>query len=137
VVTALKLPRQLVIPPEGLSHRDMLAGIERLDPAIQGLYLRQWSQSEALPELAARCRQRGLRFWLRDDAELAIREQAFGLHLTALGARGADGNGSCESGPSPRKADLWERPQPAKGDFVGAGLARERERSSRQDARKI
>jgi len=82
VVTALKLPRQLVIPPEGLSHHDVLAGIDRLDPDSQGLYLRQWSQSDALPELAARCRQRGLRFWIRDDAHLATREQAFGLHLT-------------------------------------------------------
>ena len=92
VVTALKLPRQLVIPPEGLHYQDVLAGIDRLDPDSQGLYLRQWSQSDALPELAARCRERGVRFWIRDDAHLATREHAFGLHLT------------CGSGPSPRKA---------------------------------
>ena len=100
VVTALKLPRQLVIPPEGLSHRDVLAGIDRLDPGSQGLYLRQWSQSDALPELAARCRERGLRFWIRDDAHLATREDAFGLHLT------------CGSGPSPRKAGEAGRQDP-------------------------
>ncbi|MBG13103.1 MAG: NUDIX hydrolase [Alcanivorax sp.] len=100
VVTALKLPRQLVIPPEGLSLRDVLAGIDRLDPGSQGLYLRQWSQSDALPELAARCRERGLRFWIRDDAHLATREDAFGLHLT------------CGSGPSPRKAGEAGRQDP-------------------------
>ena len=83
VVTALKLPRQLVIPPEGLGYQDVLAGIDRLDPDSHGLYLRQWSQSDALPELAARCRARGVRFWIRDDAHLATREHAFGLHLTA------------------------------------------------------
>ncbi len=113
VVTALKLPRQLVIPPEGLGHREVLAGIERLDPVGQGLYLRQWSQSDALPELAARCRERGLRFWIRDDAQLAIREHAFGLHLTRA------------SGP------LCERV------LVGAGPARERARSARQDPRAL
>jgi 8-oxo-dGTP diphosphatase len=100
VVAALKLPRQLVIPPEGLSHRDVLAGIDRLDPDSQGLYLRQWSQSDALPELAARCRERGVRFWIRDDAHLATREDAFGLHLT------------CGSGPSPRKAGEAGRQDP-------------------------
>ena len=50
--------------------QDVLAGIDRLDPDSQGLYLRQWSQSDALPELAARCRARGVRFWIRDDAHL-------------------------------------------------------------------
>ncbi|HBP93498.1 MAG TPA: 8-oxo-dGTP diphosphatase MutT, partial [Alcanivorax sp.] len=88
VVTALKLPRQLVIPPEGLHYQDVLAGIDRLDPDSQGLYLRQWSQSDALPELAARCRARGVRFWIRDDAHLATREHAFGLHLTGLDGSG-------------------------------------------------
>jgi 8-oxo-dGTP diphosphatase len=100
VVTALKLPRQLVIPPEGLGYQDVLAGIDRLDPDSQGLYLRQWSQSDALPELAARCRERGVRFWIRDDAHLATREHAFGLHLT------------CGSGPSPRKGGEAGRQDP-------------------------
>ncbi len=112
VVTALKLPRQLVIPPEGLSQRDVLAGIDRLDPNTQGFYLRQWSQSDALPELAARCRERGLRFWIRDDVHLATREHAFGLHLTALDARGAGEGDSCASGPSPRKAGAAGRQDP-------------------------
>ena len=112
VVTALKLPRQLVIPPEGLHYQDVLAGIDRLDPDSQGLYLRQWSQSDALPELAARCRERGVRFWIRDDAHLATREHAFGLHLTALDARGAGGSGPGGSGPSPRKAGKAGRQDP-------------------------
>jgi 8-oxo-dGTP diphosphatase len=118
VVTGLKLPRQLVIPPEGLSHQDVLAGIDRLDPASQGLYLRQWSQSEALPELAARCRERGVRFWIRDDAHLATREHAFGLHLTGV-------NGL-----------LGER-APMDAGLVGAGPAREWARSARQDPRDL
>ena len=105
VVTALTLPRQLVIPPGGISHEEVLAGIDRLDPDSQGLYLRQWSQSDALPELAARCRQRGVRFWIRDDAHLATREHAFGLHLTC-------GSGPCGSGPSPRKAGKAGRQDP-------------------------
>ena len=120
VVTALKLPRQLVIPPEGLHYQDVLAGIDRLDPDSQGLYLRQWSQSDALPELAARCRARGVRFWIRDDAHLATREHAFGLHLTGL-----DGSG------------LWRERASMGAGHVGAGPARERARSARQDPRDL
>lgn len=81
VATALHLPPELVIVPEDLDETAVLAGLERLDAAHQGVYLRGWSQSPALPRLAARCRQLGLRFWVRDDADLATREGAFGLHL--------------------------------------------------------
>ncbi len=83
VALALHLPPELVIIPEGLTATAVLQGLERLDVRRQGVYLRSYSQSPMLAQLAACCRQRGLRFWIRDDAALARREKAFGLHLTS------------------------------------------------------
>lgn len=80
VALALHLPPELVIPPEDRGRETVLAGLDRLDPSTQGVYLRGWSGD---PAVTARCRERGLRFWIRDDAALAAREGAFGLHLTA------------------------------------------------------
>lgn len=87
VALALRLPPELVIPPDNLDRQAVLAGLDRLDPARQGVYLRGWSGEAAM---TARCRARGLRFWVRDDAGLAAREGAFGLHLSAARLTGLD-----------------------------------------------
>lgn len=90
VALALHLPAELVVVPDGLAAAAVLQGLERLDAQRQGVYLRGYSQSPMLPELTACCRRRGLRFWIRDDAELARRENAFGLHLTSSSLAGLD-----------------------------------------------
>lgn len=83
VAAALRLPRELVIAPEGLDEAVLRAGLERLEPARQGLYLRHWNrESPALVRIAEHCHDLGLRFWVRDDAALARRLDAFGLHLS-------------------------------------------------------
>lgn len=82
VALALTLPSQLVVAPGNVEVASLLAGLDRLDPKHQGIYLRGWSQHPTLPRLAARCRERGLRFWVRNDAVLAAREGACGVHLT-------------------------------------------------------
>ncbi|GAA5110899.1 Nudix family hydrolase [Alloalcanivorax gelatiniphagus] len=78
VAVALQLPPEWVIPPEDLDEATVIAGLGRLDAARQGVYLRGWSTH---PGVTAACRERGLRFWVRNDAALATREGAFGLHL--------------------------------------------------------
>lgn len=83
VATALRLPQELAIVAEGLNEAALLAGLERLEPARQGLYFRHWNRdTPALARLAEHCHRRGLRFWIRDDAALARRLGAFGLHLS-------------------------------------------------------
>lgn len=82
VALALRLPPEWVVVPEGLEEPAVVQGLERLDPRRQGVYLRGWSQGPALPRLAACCHERGLPFWVRDDAALAAREGAAGLHLS-------------------------------------------------------
>ncbi|ASK34850.1 NUDIX hydrolase [Alcanivorax sp. N3-2A] len=81
VAAALRLPRELVVLPDGLGSAALLSGLASLDPARQGIYLRH--AGEQLRGLAARCHELGLRFWIADDADLARRLDAFGLHLTA------------------------------------------------------
>ena len=83
VALALHLPPELVVTPPDLSAAVLLQGLERLDVRRQGVYLRGYNQSPVLTELTACCRRRGLRFWIGDDAALARREKAFGLHLTS------------------------------------------------------
>ncbi|MCH2559270.1 MAG: Nudix family hydrolase [Alcanivorax sp.] len=90
VAVALQLPPEWVIPPETLDEAEVIAGLARLDPARQGVYLRGWSGH---PAVAAACRVRGLRFWIRDDAGAARREGAFGLHLSGEGLARAERNG--------------------------------------------
>ncbi|KAF0807960.1 hypothetical protein A6D6_00350 [Alcanivorax xiamenensis] len=82
VALALRLPQEWVVVPEGLDEQAVITGLERLDPQRQGVYLRNWSQGPSLSRLAAVCRERGLRFWIRDDMALAVREEASGLHLS-------------------------------------------------------
>ena len=88
VAVALQLPPEWVIPPQDLHEADVIEGLARLDPARQGVYLRGWSGH---PAVTAACRARGLRFWVRDDGELARKEGAFGLHLSGEGLARAQG----------------------------------------------
>lgn len=91
VAVALRLPPEWVIPPEELDQTAVVEGLARLDPARQGVYLRGWSGH---PAVTAACRARGLRFWVRDDAGLARREGAFGLHLSGEGLARAQREGA-------------------------------------------
>ncbi|MDX1804566.1 MAG: Nudix family hydrolase [Alcanivorax sp.] len=87
VVTALTLPSSVAIAPAGQSLDDFLAAIPELDGEQTGLYLRHWSQHEAVDRIAAVCRRHGIRFWLRmvgqGDVDMAARLGALGLHLPA------------------------------------------------------
>ncbi|EKF74253.1 hypothetical protein A11A3_09645 [Alcanivorax hongdengensis A-11-3] len=94
VVTALTLPPSLAIAPPDQSLTSLLQAIGELDATQTGIYLRHWSQHEALPEIASCCRYHGIRFWLRmvseEDAAIAQQEGAFGLHLPAAVLAGCD-----------------------------------------------
>ena len=50
-----------------------------------GLYLRQWSEHAALPEILALCRETGIKVWLRASsaawAQQVSLQGVFGLHL--------------------------------------------------------
>lgn len=87
VVTALQLPEQLLILPPSFSLKSTLKDIEQLDGAVQGLYLRTLLDSvdkhTALLAIAERCHQQGVRFWVKDNAELALSLNAYGLHLSS------------------------------------------------------
>lgn len=119
VALALHLPPELAIVPEGLDEAAVLAGLDRLDPARQGVYLRQWSDSGALPRLAARCRERGLRFWIRDNAEVAAREGAAGLHLSG----GALERGDIGPFDGPLSAACHDTAQIDRALALGCGMA--------------
>ncbi len=86
VVNAIRLPEQLVIAPEAITLADLLSGIDRLDAAQQGLYLRQWSDHAEVPAIVAHCHERGVKVWLRatgEQAETTATElDAFALHFT-------------------------------------------------------
>lgn len=85
VVTAITLPDYLAIAPDNLNLEALKAGIDRLDSARTGLYLRQWSEHAALPEILAQCREKGIKVWLRASStkqfEQASSQGVFGLHL--------------------------------------------------------
>lgn len=85
VVTAITLPGQLAIAPDDLGLEALKAGIDRLDAAATGLYLRQWSEHAALPEILSLCQEKGIKVWLRASSakqvELASSQGVFGLHL--------------------------------------------------------
>ena len=72
VVTAITLPDYLAIAPDNMDLEALKAGIGRLDAARMGLYLRQWSEHAALPEILALCRETGIKVWLRASAGLGI-----------------------------------------------------------------
>ena len=85
VVTAITLPDYLAIAPDNLALDALKAGIKRLDAACTGLYLRQWSEHVALPEILGLCREKGVKVWLRassaEQVEQASAQGVFGLHL--------------------------------------------------------
>lgn len=85
VVTAITLPDYLAIAPDNLNLEALKTGIDRLDSARTGLYLRQWSEHAALPEILAQCREKGIKVWLRASSakqrEQASSQGVFGLHL--------------------------------------------------------
>ena len=85
VVTAITLPDYLAIAPDNMDLEALKAGIGRLDAARMGLYLRQWSEHAALPEILALCRETGIKVWLRASsaawAQQVSLQGVFGLHL--------------------------------------------------------
>ncbi|KGD60241.1 hypothetical protein T9A_02634 [Alcanivorax jadensis T9] len=85
VVTAITLPDYLAIAPDNLDLEALKAGIGRLDAARIGLYLRQWSEHAALPEILALCREKGVKVWLRASsaawAEQLSLQGVFALHM--------------------------------------------------------
>ena len=85
VVTAITLPARLAIAPDNQDLDALKVGIDRLDAASTGLYLRQWSEHAALPELLELCRKKGIKVWLRALSakwmEQASLQGVFGLHL--------------------------------------------------------
>jgi len=85
VVTAITLPARLAIAPDNQDLDALKVGINRLDAASTGLYLRQWSEHAALPEILAQCREKGIKVWLRASSakqrEQASSQGVFGLHL--------------------------------------------------------
>lgn len=85
VVTAITLPDYLAIAPDNLNLEALKAGIDHLDAARTGIYLRQWSEHASLPEILALCRERGVKVWLRASSagqvEWAASQGVYGLHL--------------------------------------------------------
>jgi 8-oxo-dGTP diphosphatase len=85
VVTAITLPVHLAIAPDNQDLDALKVGINCLDAASTGLYLRQWSEHAALPEILALCREKGVKVWLRASsamwAEQVPLQGVFGLHL--------------------------------------------------------
>ena len=85
VLRAIALPDYLAIAPDNLNLEALKTGIDRLDSARTGLYLRQWSEHVALPEILAQCREKGIKVWLRASSakqlEQASSQGVFGLHL--------------------------------------------------------